>query len=94
MNDPRYPNQAQDFVHTFRTLRGLPCDIFLGAHGSYFDLKEKYPRLRSDGTNPFIDPKGYKAYVDESEQDFRSELARQRAAQQRNKPTSGSSAQH
>jgi metallo-beta-lactamase class B len=83
VNDPRYPKQADDFVRAFQTLRRLPCDIFLGAHGAYFDLKEKYPRLIAGGTNPFIDQTGYKAYVDEREQAFRQELAKQTAAQHR-----------
>jgi metallo-beta-lactamase class B len=30
-----YPGIAQDFTRTFRVLRSLPCDLFLGAHGSY-----------------------------------------------------------
>lgn len=77
VNDARYPNQAKDFAQTFRTLRALPCDIFLGAHGGYFNLQEKYPRLQSNNPNPFIDPTGYKAYVDEREQAFLTELAKQ-----------------
>lgn len=77
VNDPRYPTQAKDFVKTFRTLRALPCDIFLGAHGVYFDMLEKYARLRSAKTNPFIDPAGYKAFINEREQTFRTELAKQ-----------------
>jgi metallo-beta-lactamase class B len=56
----------------------LPCDIFLGAHGSYFGLEEKYPFMR-EGANPFIDPDGYKKYIAQKEQDFRSELAKQNA---------------
>jgi metallo-beta-lactamase class B len=76
----RYPRQADDFVRTFQTLRSLPCDIFLGAHGVYFGLKEKYVRLKAAGANPFLDSAGYKAYVDEREQAFRQELATQRAA--------------
>ena len=95
VDDPRYPAQAEDFVRTFRTLRSLPCDIFLGAHGSYFNLQEKYARLRGEGPNPFIDafidPVGYKAYIDERELAFRAELAKQKAAQSRN--PHGSSAQ-
>jgi metallo-beta-lactamase class B len=82
INDPRYPNQAADFVRTFRTLRTLKCDFFLGAHGSYFQLKEKFPRLQTNGPNPFLDPTGYEAYVNEREQSFRTELARQTAAQE------------
>ena len=79
VNDPRYPTQAQDFEKTFRTLRALPCDVFLGAHGVYFDLLGKYARRQSAKANPFIDPAGYRAFIAEREQVFRTELARQTA---------------
>ena len=77
VDDPRYPTQAADFEKTFRTLRALPCDIFLGAHGLYFNLPAKYARLRSAKTNPFIDPAGYQTFINEREQTFRTELAKQ-----------------
>jgi catechol 2,3-dioxygenase-like lactoylglutathione lyase family enzyme len=63
-------------VKTFALLKSLPADLFLGAHGAYFDLKNKLPRMNS-GTNPFIDAAGYKAYVAERERAFEKELAKQ-----------------
>ena len=33
-------------------LKSLPCDIFLGAHGDYFGLEEKYPRMKEGGPIP------------------------------------------
>jgi metallo-beta-lactamase class B len=72
-----YPAIAQDYELTFRTLRSLPCDVFLGAHGGYFGMEAKFARMGAGGGNPFIDPEGYKGYVAEREQVFRSELARQ-----------------
>ena len=30
VNNAQYPQIAQDYEHTFRTLKALPCDIFLG----------------------------------------------------------------
>jgi metallo-beta-lactamase class B len=49
----------------------LPCDIFLGSHGSFFDLKGKRERLlRGEQPNPFIDPKGYRTMIAEYEKDF------------------------
>jgi metallo-beta-lactamase class B len=35
-----YPEIASDYERTFRVLNSLPVDIFLGAHGSYFDPDE------------------------------------------------------
>src|SRR3954449_2558065 len=60
-----YPEIAADFAKTFRILKALPCDVFLGAHGSHFDMIEKYERAQAGpGKNPFIDPAGYRAYVE------------------------------
>jgi metallo-beta-lactamase class B len=72
-----YPRIAEDYVKTFEVLKSLPCDIFLGAHGAYFGMLAKYPKLKAGSTNPFIDPDGYKAYVAEREGAFRREWQRQ-----------------
>jgi metallo-beta-lactamase class B len=72
-----YPQIAADYRRGFAVLDALPCDIFLGAHGGYFDLKEKYARFKSGDTNAFIDPAGYKAYIADREHAFQAEFARQ-----------------
>lgn len=75
-----YPEIASDYERTFRVLRSLPVDIFLGAHGDYFDLKTKYTRLKEGTVTPFIDLVGYKKYIADREAAFRAELAKQKAA--------------
>src|SRR5262249_40878130 len=77
-----YPGIAEDYERAFRVLKSLPCDYFLGAHGSYFDMEAKYPRLKEGVPSPFIDSDGYKKYVAEREQAFRDELAKQKASAQ------------
>jgi metallo-beta-lactamase class B len=72
-----YPQIASDYEKTFRVLKSLPCDIFLGAHGVYYDMDNKLKRLRAGDANAFVDPAGYRAYVDEREQAFHAELAKQ-----------------
>lgn len=79
VNNASYPEIASDYERTFRVLKSLPVDIFLGAHGDYFDMKTKYPRLKEGAVNPFVDPVGYNAYVTEREEAFRTELAKQKA---------------
>lgn len=74
-----YPQIAADYEHQFQVLRGLPCNIFLGAHGSYFGLIAKYARWKAGDHNAFVDPAGYKAYVAGREQAFEAELRRQEA---------------
>jgi len=76
-----YPEIADDFAKTFSILKSLPCDVFLGAHGDYYGMLAKYDRLTGAGgdasKNPFIDPEGYRAYVDLKEKAFRKTLAEQ-----------------
>jgi metallo-beta-lactamase class B len=80
VNNTSYPQISADFEKTFRVLKSLPCDIFLGAHGAYFDLDGKYPKFKQMGVAVFVDPEGYKKYVSERQQAFESELAKQKAA--------------
>jgi len=62
VNNVAYPQIASDYEKTFRVLRALHCDVFLGAHGSYYDMEAKYAEIGKGGANPFIDPEGYKSY--------------------------------
>jgi metallo-beta-lactamase class B len=75
-----YPQIATDYVRTFQILQSLPVDVFLGAHGEYYGLEAKYARLKPGGSNPFIDPAGYHAYVAERQHAFHAEWDRQKAA--------------
>jgi len=77
VGNKEYPTIAQDFEKTFRVLKSLPCDIFLGAHGGYFDMEKKYPKFKAGDASVWIDPAGYKAYVADREKAFRAELAKQ-----------------
>jgi metallo-beta-lactamase class B len=77
VNNPSYPQIAADYVRTFAILKTTPADLFLGAHGAYFNLKDKLPKM-GGAVNPFIDPAGYRAYVAEREQAFEKELTKQR----------------
>ena len=79
VNNALYPQIAEDYERTFRVLKSLQCDFFLGAHGNYFDMETKYAQLKGGARNPFIDPDGYQKFVLQKEQDFRAELAKQKA---------------
>ena len=80
VNSARYPEIADDYARGFRVLKSLPCDVFLGAHGSYFEMETKHAKLKTGGANPYIDSQGYKNYVADREQAFLSELQKQTAA--------------
>ncbi len=73
-----YPQIAGDYERMWLVLKALPCDIFLGAHGGYFGLEEKYPLRKEGGANPFVDPDGYKRFITQKEKEFRDELAKQK----------------
>jgi metallo-beta-lactamase class B len=75
-----YPRITEDFEKTFRVLKSLPVDYFLGAHGSYFDMQRKWGLSMAGKQGTFIDPEGYKNFVADREQAFRKELKKQKAA--------------
>ena len=79
VNNKSYPQIAADYVRTFALLKTTPADLFLGAHGAYFNLKDKLPKM-GGAVNPFVDAAGYRAYVAERAQAFENELAKQRTA--------------
>jgi metallo-beta-lactamase class B len=58
-------------------LKKLPCDIFLGAHGAYFNMLGKRAKVGEVGDSVWIDPEGYKAAVAEREKAFEAELRKQ-----------------
>ena len=80
VNNALYPQIASDYEKMFSVLKSLPCDVFLGAHGNYYGMEKKFAQLSKGGSNPFVDPDGYRAYVAERERTFRAELAKQTAA--------------
>ena len=71
VDNKKYPDIEADYVRTFARLKKAKVDVFLASHGNAFDLADKAEKLRKGGTpNPFIDPEGFKSYVNESEKAF------------------------
>ena len=81
VNNKDYPQIADDYVRSFKTLRAMHVDVFLASHGIFYGLNEKYPKLGKSEVNPFIDPAGFQAHIDEKEKSFYAELDRQKKAQ-------------
>ncbi|HYF36944.1 MAG TPA: hypothetical protein VD994_16725, partial [Prosthecobacter sp.] len=77
VNNKKYPGIAEDYKKCFRVLKALPADLFLGAHGIYYDMPNKAARLGGGGPNPFVDPAGYQAYVADREAAFLAEWKQQ-----------------
>ena len=81
LDNPGYPEIVDDYERAIRLLKSLPCDVFLTGHGAVFGLEEKCRRLKAEpGVNPFVDPAGYRRFIERGEAAFRRQLARERQA--------------
>ena len=60
LSDPPISTLVEDYRYTFRLLRGLPCDIYLGSHGKFFDLSEKYAALQKGEPTLTLTPRDTK----------------------------------
>jgi len=87
IHDPKYPQMAADYAQGFRTLKSLPCDVFLGAHGQFFNLLPKIARKQAGDPAAFFDPSGYRNYIANRQQAFETELARQQKGAQHPNPS-------
>lgn len=69
-----YEGYEADFERTFRVLRSLPADIWVTSHAKLFGRYRKFAARATarDPADPFIDPAGYRAYIDSGEARFRS----------------------
>lgn len=70
----RYPGQDADLERSFRVLRGLPADIWVTSHGRTWGRYRKFAARANadDPADPFIDPDGYRAFIDRAEADFQN----------------------
>jgi metallo-beta-lactamase class B len=74
-----YPGMMDDFRATYKKARTFPVEVFLSSHASFFNMAEKYEKLQKRGPgdpNPFVDPDGYNAHVDQYEKSFEAAAAR------------------
>jgi metallo-beta-lactamase class B len=73
VGNTRVPDIAEHYARAFRVLHDLRPDVFVAEHGSVFDLEDK-ARRAGGAANPFVDPEGYRRFVDRSEQAYRRQL--------------------
>ena len=74
----QYPGIVDDFRATYKKARTFPVDLWVSSHASFYGLADKYAKLQKRGPsdpNPFVDPQGYLAHVDEYEKSFEAVLA-------------------
>lgn len=73
--NPSYPGIAADYARSFRTLRALRCDVFLGSHGGFFNLTAKRAAVAAGHADAFVDPVGCRAFLERSEAAYRTRLS-------------------
>jgi len=63
-DDPTYPGMGGDFCESVATLDRLSPDVFLAPHASFLRMNEKLSALRAGNRLSFVDPQGYRDYLD------------------------------
>jgi metallo-beta-lactamase class B len=74
----QYPGIVDDFRATYKKALTFPVELWVSSHASFYNMAAKYEKLQKRGPNdpnPFVDPEGYKAHVDEYEKSFEAALA-------------------
>jgi metallo-beta-lactamase class B len=69
-----YPEQAADRERSVRVLRSLPADIWVTNHARAWGRYRKFvaSTTATNAVDPFIDPQGYRAFIDAAEAELRS----------------------
>ena len=69
----RYPEQRADIERSLRVLRSLPADIWVTSSSRSWDRYRKFvaSKTAQNPVDAFIDPEGYRAYIDTAEAEFR-----------------------
>ena len=75
VKDPSYPGIADDYRRSMRLLESLRPDIFLAAHASAFDLEAKRARAAQEGARAFVDPEGYRRWLENAKTTFEGLIA-------------------
>jgi metallo-beta-lactamase class B len=69
----RYPDQRTDIERSIRVLRSLPADIWVTSRARPWGRYRKFvaSKTSKNPVDPFIDPKGYHAFLDAAEDELR-----------------------
>ncbi len=78
LNNEKYPGIVSDWEKTYRVLKSLTPDVWMSSHARFFDMEGKSARA-GQKPNPYIDPGGYRRYIDSGEAAFRILLAEEKA---------------
>jgi len=78
VNNKNYPEIADHFLQSIKKYKTMKPDVFLAAHSWFFDLAGKYKRMGTSAANPYVDPAGFRAWVDNMEKNWNTLMAEQK----------------
>jgi metallo-beta-lactamase class B len=79
VNYAPWPDIAEAYARSFRILKSLPCDVFLGPHAGFFDLRSRMGRLgTANGPNPFVDPEARGRYLAYWEKNYENQIKQEK----------------
>jgi metallo-beta-lactamase class B len=64
--EPTFPGMGAAYCNSLATLRALTPDIFLAPHGGWIDVEGKAQARARGDRRAFVDPEGYRTYLDEA----------------------------
>jgi len=73
-----YAGIGDDYARTFRAQKDMQVDIWLASHASQFNLHGKYKPGDPYDPERFVDPKGFRASVEQLEKTYLDQLAKER----------------
>ena len=81
VGNEKYPDIEADYRKSFERWANAKVDIFLASHAGFFDLEGKSKKLAAGAlTNPFIDPQGYREFIESNRKAFIEKLETQKSA--------------
>lgn len=78
---PGFPDIGDAYARSFAAQKAMVLDVFLSSHASQFGSHQKRKPGDAYAAERFVDPKGFRAAVDELEATFRKQLAAERQPQ-------------
>jgi len=78
---PKYPGITQDYARTFREQKAMTIDVWLASHASQFGMHDKYKPGDPYSPERFVDPKGFRAAVEQLEKVYLEQLRREKKSE-------------
>jgi metallo-beta-lactamase class B len=80
VKNPSYPGILEDYRRTFAVLESLKPDVFLAYHVDDFGYAAKRGKATTEGTQAFVDPEGYRKFIEGRKAKFEELVEKESAA--------------